>query len=153
MWLRYHHIKAGLLRDKRKQTRTVVFAELILMPSTSWKVRNQQRLQVSCRCTSCPVSLGQENTLLTSSHAGSEMNTGDAHGKSAVFSKAPSPMPSLFLTTPAASENVKFQLSDHFMVLYTFPPKRQGGHKAANDTSHSFQQQQSTVKGVFKDEK
>ena len=81
------------------------------------------------------------------------MNTGDAHGKSLVFIKAPSPVPSLFLTTPAASENVKFQLSNDFMVLYTFPPKRQGGHKAANDTSHSFQQQQSTVQFVFKDEK
>lgn len=153
MWLRYHHVKAGLLRDKRKQTRTVVFTELILTPPTAWKVRNQQRLQVSCRCISCPVSLGQENTLLISSNAGSGINTGDAHGKGLVFIKAPSPMPSLFLTTPAVSENVKFQLGDHFMVLYTFPPKRQGGHKAANDTSHSFQQQQSTVKCVFKDEK
>ena len=152
-WLRYQHIKAGVLRDRKKQIRTTVFTELILIPSTSWKVRNQQRFQVSCHGISCPLSLGQENTLLTSSNAGSGMNTGDVHGKSLVFIKAASPIPSLFLTTPAVSENVKFQWSNDFLVLYTFPPKHQGGLKAANDNSHSFQQQQSTVKCVFKDEK
>lgn len=102
-WLRYQHIKAGVLRDRKKQIRTTVFTELILIPSTSWKVRNQQRLQVSCHGISCPLSLGQENTLLTSSNAGSGMNTGDVHGKSLVFIKAASPIPSLFLTTPAVS--------------------------------------------------
>lgn len=118
-WLRYQHIKAGLLRDRKKQIRTTVFTELILIPSTSWKVRNQQRLQVSCHGISCPLSLGQENTLLTSSNAGSGMNTGDAHGKSLVFIKAASPIASLFLTTP---ECLKTWNSSEVMTFWFCTP-------------------------------
>lgn len=137
-----------------------LFVGLIQVPSTSWKVIDQQRLQISRDYISRPLSLGRvvlgQKTLLISRDAGLGMDTCDAHlptrQKFQFLLTAPSPVPFCFFTTSTVSENVKFHL-DHFTVSYTFPPKNQCDCKGANSTSYLLQSQQITVKCIFKDKK